>query len=545
MPMYLKKIYRHFLKAKKIIVGTGFCILIYIISSFKSEPTLGELLASQFKNEIYNNFDTLQFNNILNRTIDSLSPKFKHSNTIRNFYATNGFSTNLVVKFYGNQKLDSLVLFLSKSSEHGVNPEIFSTKDIDSLLKELKANKYTNVNQSYATLAKLELLTANAYISYVSILKFGLVDPRTIHTGYLISLKQPDSLFVTNLLNSVSLTDTLQDVQYKSDQYKALQFAYLQNKNDSVRKILAVNMERLRWALPHTGEEFIQVNIPEFSLVYFNKKDTLTKMKVCVGAKIDNNYEEKYKIFEKSGDYDDKPKNHETPMLFSYINTLYANPVWNIPQSIASSEIYTMASRNRNYLTKNRISVYYRNKLIQNPNQIRWYKYSRDKLPFRFVQQAGENNSLGKFKFSFKNDNSIFLHDTNNKKAFKLSNRAISHGCIRLEKPLKLAELLVFDKEKYEKIRSKIGLAPLDSTKIAQFKGINLLSKPKPIEALQMAFTPKKPIPILITYFTAWEKNNKIEYRPDVYGMDIKLWAAMNNILTPNKITVNVKNKKA
>lgn len=511
--------------------GLALFILVYIVSSFKNEPSVGERLAKSFENEIYNEFDTLVFDSVFNRTIDSLSTKFYDAKTIRDFYTKNRCCPILIIKFYGNRSLDSLFSFLQNSTRHGFNPEAFSTTELNDLLSQFRENKFTNVAQSYTMLAKLELLSADAYLNYVNSLKFGVVDPRKVFLSYYIPVERPNNQSTIRLLNSVSILDTLNKVQQKSPEYDALQSAYLEAGNDSVRRILAVNMERLRWILPKTGAHYVQVNIPDFNLVYFNQGDTLIKMKVCVGAKIDKDYDKKMEVFKAKGDYEDKPNNHETPMLFSSITLLYTNPVWNIPESIAKKEIYPMALRSRHYLNKNQISVYYKNKLIRDPSNIRWSKYSAEKLPFRFVQRSGTKNSLGKFKFAFENNSSIYLHDTNNKKAFKFANRAISHGCIRLERPLKFAELLVRDKDKYDRLRSEIGLMPLDTIHLAEYKTtLAAKLKSKDFRVIPSAFTPQKPVPLLITYFTAWKANNRIEYRPDVYGLDKKLWIAMNRI---------------
>lgn len=505
----------------------GVFTLLYFNDAFKKEASIGELLTKRFENEIYKEFDTLAFDAVFKHTVDSLSHKLSNTPTLKKFYSQNSYHPQLIINFYQNNNLDSLVSFLQNSEKHGFNPKAFSSDELLRLLQELKQNKYTHVSQSYATLARVELLAADAYINYVSYLKYGVVDPRKIFSRYFITVKRPGSQFAVRLLNSENMTDTLVGIQHKSSQYKALQVAYLQAENDSIGQILAVNMERLRWILPPTGEEYVQVNIPDFNLVYFKQKDTLATMKVCVGSKADLDYDQKMERFKKTNNLEDKPNNHETPLLFSSITMCYANPEWNIPESIAKNEIFPSTLKNRGYLSKNEINVFYKNKLVRNPYRIRWSTYSREKLPFRFVQKSGLKNALGKFKFAFENNSSIYLHDTNNKKAFKFANRAVSHGCIRLEKPLKFAELLVSDKDKYDKLRAEVGLAPVNNIN-KQSVSAKSIDKPKYFVPESIAFTPKKPIPLLITYFTAWEKNNRIEYRPDVYGLDQKLWLAMN-----------------
>ncbi|MFC4212499.1 L,D-transpeptidase family protein [Pedobacter lithocola] len=461
--------------------------------------------------------------------MDSLTTGFTNPKTLKAFYETNNHEPELVTKFYTTGELDSLTSYLERSEVHGFNPKIFKTEKIKSLLAELSANKFKRVEESYPIIAQLELLSANAYLNYNNYLKYGVINPRNIFSRYYIKVRRPDSAGMIRLLGTENILDTLKNVQPSSTQYKALQTAYLNAATENEKRILLLNMERFRWKTPETGENYVQVNIPDFKLTWFDNADTVISMKVCVGGKRESGYEEKMKAFAKSGNLDDKPKNHETPLLYSKINSIQANPVWNIPVSIAQSEIYWMARKDRYYLSNSNINVYYKGKLINEPDTINWNKYSRDKLPFKFKQGSGGGNALGKFKFIFDNSSSIYLHDTNNKNGFNLANRAISHGCVRIEKPLEFAEKLVGDSYTYDKLRAEVDLPPIDSTHVKWYKK-RMAAKADTTKSFQLKpawFGPKKQVPLIITYITAWSQNDKIEYRPDVYGMDEKLWLAM------------------
>ena len=496
---------------------------------FKQPPAIGKVLSEHFNNKMYKDFDTVAFDSVFVKTLDSLSESFINPKTIKAYYASTTNEPKMVTKFYINGELDSLVGYLENSKFHGFNPKIFKTEEIKALLSSLSANNFKKVDESYPTIAKLELLSANAYLNYNNFLKYGVVNPRNIFSRYYIKVKRPDSISMTKLLASENLIDSLRNGQPKSVQYKALQSAYLNANTEDEKRILLLNMERFRWKMPETGSNFVQVNIPDFKLTWFDKQDTVISMKVCVGGKRENGYEEKLKAFAKSGNLDDKPKNHETPMLFSKINSIQANPVWNIPVSIAQSEIYWMARKDPYYLSNSNIKVYYKDKLVGEPDTINWNRYSRDKLPFKFKQGSGGGNALGKFKFIFDNSSSIYLHDTNNKNGFNLSNRAISHGCVRIEKPLEFAEKLVGDTYTYDKLRAEVDLPPVDSAHNKWYKK-RMAAKADTTKSFQLKpawFGPKKNIPLIITYFTAWSQNDKIEYRPDVYQMDEKLWVAM------------------
>lgn len=507
-----------------------FLLLIAIASCkwFKSPPKVAKVLTEHFKDESYDDFDTVAFDSVFVHTIDSLKAGFINPKALKNFYVQ-APPPQLVTKFFANHQLDSLLVYLENSKAHGINPKVFKTTKIDSLLKILSANKFKNVSESYPIIAQLEILSANAYLNYSNFLRFGTVNPRNIFSRYYIKLKRPDSASMLALLSTGNLVDTLKAVQPQSAQYKALQKAYLNATSDSERQVLLVNMERFRWQMPEPLDNFIQVNIPDFKLTWLNNQDTIITMKVCVGGKREADYDEKMKVYAKSGKLDDKPKNHETPLLFSKIKSIQANPVWNIPPSIAKSEIYWMARKDRYYLSNSNINVYYKGKLITESDTINWNKYSRDKLPFKFKQGSGGDNALGKFKFIFDNSSSIYLHDTNNKEGFNYKNRAISHGCVRVEKPLDFAKLLVEDTYTYDKLRAEVFLPPVDSTHIRWYKK-KLAAKADTAKAFELRpawFSTKRPVKLLITYYTAWYGNNAIQYRPDIYKMDNKLWVAM------------------
>ena len=506
-----------------------FILFVSACGWFKSPPEIGKVLSEHFKNKMYKDFDTVAYDSIFVKTMDSLSGKFINPKTIKAFYSSNYNQPKLITDLYINGELDSLVAYLNESEVHGFNPKIFKGDEIKDLLTELTANKFKKVEESYPVIARLELLSANAYLNYTNYLKYGVVNPRNIFSRYYIKVGRPDSAGMLKLLDGNNLIENLKSAQPKSAQYKALQSAYLSANSESEKRILLLNMERFRWQMPATGDNYVQVNIPDFRLTWLDNLDTVISMKVCVGGKRENGYEEKLKAFAKSGNLDDKPKNHETPLLFSKINSIQANPIWNIPVSIAQSEIYWMARKDPFYLSNSNIKVYYKDKLIGEPDTINWNRYSRDKLPFKFKQGSGGGNALGKFKFIFDNSSSIYLHDTNNKNGFNLTNRAISHGCVRIEKPLEFAELLVKDTYTYDKLRAEVDLPPIDSTHVKWYKK-RMEQKADTLKAFQLKpawFAPKKNVPLIITYITAWFQNDRIEYRPDVYGMDEKLWAAM------------------
>lgn len=172
--------------------------------------------------------------------------------------------------------------------------------------------------------------------------------------------------------------------------------------SDRIKTIIA-NMERCRWIDPELekGEEFIEVNIPEFRLYLIRNHEIVFVSPVVVGKAMT-----------------------KTVIFSGMMNNIVFSPYWNVPQSIINKEIKPGMAKNKNYLAE---------------KHLEWNNGVVRQLP-------GINNSLGLVKFLFPNSNNIYLHDTPSKSLFERENRAFSHGCVRVAKPRELAiELLKND----------------------------------------------------------------------------------------------------
>ncbi|WP_113636211.1 L,D-transpeptidase family protein [Nubsella zeaxanthinifaciens] len=509
-------------------------------SWFKDKPEIAQILTNHFDNKLYDKFDTAAYIPIFKAKLKEQSQSFLNPKVIEAYYQKNEYLPKLVTQFYVNGQLDTLKNFISQSKADGFNPEVFNLTAFEKQLQTLNRNKFNTIEEVYALVADLELTAANSLNKYTNFMGYGSINPRNFFNRFYAKIKRPDSLLMDSVLNTKSLSSVLNDVQPKNRGYLSLKAALahyrdsLGNDDDPAIKTIKINLERLRWRLPQQTDELVVVNIPDFTLTWFKNDDTLAHMNVCVGGKREATYAERMKAFLKSGKLDDKPKNHETPQLFSVFNAIQVNPIWNIPVSIAKSEIYWMARKDPYYLSNNNIKVYYKGKLVNDPDTINWNKYPREKLPFQFKQGSGEGNALGKFKFVFDNSSSIYLHDTNNKYGFKLANRAISHGCVRIEDPLKFAELMVKDKYQYDKLRMDVDLPPIDTTKNEVFKK-KLAMKTDTLKVFQLKptwYSPRKNIGVYIAYYTAWaDSNGKVQFRPDVYDYDPILWKAIERYL--------------
>jgi murein L,D-transpeptidase YcbB/YkuD len=229
---------------------------------------------------------------------------------------------------------------------------------------------------------------------------------------------------------------------------------------------IIVNMERSRWLPVSLTGDYISVNIPEFKMHVYHADSLLWSCDVVVGKSV-----------------------HQTTVFYGEIKYVVFSPYWNVPPSIVSKEVIPGIKRNSDYLSKQNMEIIGHS----------------DGLPV-VRQKPGIINSLGLVKFLFPNSYNIYLHDTPSKYLFGESSRDFSHGCIRIKEPVKLAEFLLKDRPEWN----------AGTISQAMHSG-----KEKYI-------TLKNKVPVFIAYFTAFiDRNNKINFRKDIYDRDNKLAATI------------------
>jgi len=254
-----------------------------------------------------------------------------------------------------------------------------------------------------------------------------------------------------------------------------------------IRTVL-VNLERRRW-YPGVGPREVLVNVPEYMLRVYDRGNPVHRMRVIAGAK-------------------DTP----TPTFSDQITYMETNPPWHVPQSIASAEILPKILADPAYLTAENFAVIDSAGRVVNPDSIQWAGLEAETLAYRFRQAPGDKNPLGSIKFIFPNQFSIYLHDTPNDRPFALVDRALSHGCVRIEHPLSFASYLL----RNDKHWSVERMAQI--VKSGERKWIYL----------------DDPMPITMVYFTAFpDEDGRLNFRKDVYGRDTALAEALAAYTAP------------
>jgi murein L,D-transpeptidase YcbB/YkuD len=255
----------------------------------------------------------------------------------------------------------------------------------------------------------------------------------------------------------------------------------IENRIDQIR----VNLERARWILHAIGKKQIIVDIAGYNLLYYEKNETIWQSRVQVG-----------KPFRK------------TPVFKSAIQYIEFNPTWTIPPTILKKDILPKVRRNPQYLKDRNIKVLTHKGKIVDPNSIDWSKYPRQRFPYILRQQPGPNNALGRMKFIFPNKHFVYLHDTPSKSLFERTDRAFSSGCIRVQKPLELAVILLNDPIAWS--QKKI----MDVMETKQTRRVNL----------------PQPLPVLLFYWTvAIDSAGTIQFKKDVYNRDVPILKGLND----------------
>ncbi len=286
---------------------------------------------------------------------------------------------------------------------------------------------------------------------------------------------------------------------------------------------LMVCLERERWfSKPDTGQ-FVYVNLCEF--VVSMHSDSIKTMRVCVGKSKASNYDERYKEYLKTKNARAKPINSETPVIASRIKEVVVNPTWTVPNSIIGKEMYHHIVNNPNYLSRKGFEVVKDGKVVP-ASSINWKKFSPYGVKVKIRQKSGDGNSLGKLKFNFPNGHNIYMHDTPEKGKFYQANRAVSHGCVRLQYPVQMAEFLLKlqnDSLLVDKFRIKMGLQPYDT---ALQMADSLLKPIKNTEIIKL----KNTIPVYIDYKTVnFEQDGSISFYKDIYRKNEALAKKLKN----------------
>jgi L,D-transpeptidase YcbB len=433
------------------------------------------LAANNFYDQLHEDSKDFNDNSLLNKSLDSLFTEANNNEKIFINQSNNMVQLELMLtatffkyaqKMYGGATASTKNLgwFIPrKKKNYLVLLDSLVSKNTDTKIQEPVNEYYTRLKE------KLKIYRAIQEKGGFSQIK---IDKKVVSIGdtasYILPLKQ--HLFLTEDLkvnDKTNLFTTELEIGISGFQHRMglkengkVDTPTLKELNETVDfriKQIMVNLERLRWVPVEMEKDYLLVNIPEFRLHIFENQKQLWQTNVVVGKDA-----------------------RRTSIFRGNLSTVVLNPYWGIPQRIAKEEIIPKIKKNANYLANNNMEV----------------------IDGNYRQKPGVNNALGKIKFLFPNNYSIYLHDTPSKSLFDENVRAFSHGCIRVENPRKLAYYLLRKNSDWPESR------------------INDVLKTNVNTNIKVSPT----VPVYIAYFTAWVDNEgHMNFRHDLYNLDDKL----------------------
>ncbi len=262
---------------------------------------------------------------------------------------------------------------------------------------------------------------------------------------------------------------------------------YTRKSVEQKRELLKLNIERHKLFAKIYDSEYIAINIPEFSLKYFQNRTLIDDIFVVVGR-------------------EDRP----TPIFSDILEYMVLNPSWIVPQGLMRKDYIPKLVADPSSMVDAHIHIHQkpsRDSPEINPHNVNWEQYLEEGrgIPYYFMQYPGEHNVLGQMKFIFPNKYNVYLHDTNSKSLTTLKYRLYSSGCVRLSKPYDLLHILS------------------QHTKYSADELVDFIGAGKTVNV-----SLKKKIPIHIRYFTVFTDNNQaLSFRKDFYGIDALQLRAM------------------
>lgn len=264
---------------------------------------------------------------------------------------------------------------------------------------------------------------------------------------------------------------------------------------DDVIHKMQVNIQRFKDDEEILSEHYVFVNVPDYRMAVIQNNQRNLGMRVIVGS----------------------PK-HKTPLFSDEMEYVVLSPKWNVPYSITTKEILPKLKEDPDYLVKRNYKVVpIKTSEDAEPfdlANIDWNNLDEKNINFRLVKGPGDENDLGYYKFIFPNEHNVYLHDTNSRRLFANDFRALSHGCVRISRPLDLAEYLLqglgWTRDSLEK-----------TAKQGQEKFVSL----------------KEKLPVYIRYYTAWvDEKGRLNLRDDVYKYDKRVQITAENESDPEQL---------
>jgi len=240
---------------------------------------------------------------------------------------------------------------------------------------------------------------------------------------------------------------------------------------------IITNLDKTKLYPKNFQSEHIEVNIPDFNLRYYKNNRKIMKMGIVVGRM-------------------DRP----TPLFSDKVEYMVVNPTWTVTDNLIKRDLIPVLKEQPNYLKEHNFRVFSGNKEVEvNYEMLAPFINSNKRVPYRFVQYPGDDNALGRIKFMFPNKYAVYLHDTDNKTLLTRRYKLYSSGCMRVDKPFELMDILLQN--------AKGSYSRSDIDRIIE------TNKPTTIRL-------RRSVPVHMLYFTVYEEDGLAYFKHDVYMFD-------------------------
>jgi len=248
---------------------------------------------------------------------------------------------------------------------------------------------------------------------------------------------------------------------------------------------LRVNLERARWVVGGLSDTFVLVNLPAFKAYVIRDRKNVWEGRTQIGREA-----------------------RQTPTFRADMKYLVFNPDWTVPPTILAQDVLAGMRKGQNTIAKKRLAILDQQGRTVDPASIDWQNATPGNFRYTLRQPPGPDNALGRVKFIFPNQHSIFLHDTPSRELFTSDQRTFSSGCIRVERPLELAAVLLEGQENWTPARIQ---EVVDSK---QSQTVFLTT----------------PLPVLIVYWTvSVGAGGDLRFAKDVYSLDPAVLRALDH----------------
>lgn len=355
----------------------------------------------------------------------------------------------------------------------------------DFVLPVLAAHTDDGPDLAPEEIADAELALSVAILKYARYARGGrIIDPTILLNSNLD--RKPQLLDPQTVLEDIARAQEpdayLREIHPQHPQFEKLRQAYLKTRSKRTQMKLRANMEHWRWMPNSIGELHILANVPEYIVRFVKNGEVIHKERIVVGE-----------------------VGKQTTIYTRPLKSIVFKPMWRVPESIKVRELWPNLRRGGSMFRTYGLQLETKDGRPLDYRRIDWHE--ADIRDYEVVQPPGRKSVMGKVKFTFPSQHTIFMHDTPDKWMFNRSRRTLSHGCLRLRNPMRMAEVVLMEDKGWDKAR------------------VNEEARNGP---LSNVIKLDRKIPIHLVYFTAWvDENGRLRTFSDVYGHEKRIRQAL------------------